>query len=38
MQRTDIHADYFKKSKVTNVALCDEAFFTLKNHVVLWNV
>ena len=33
MHRTAIHADYFKKIKVTNVALSDVAFFTLNNYV-----
>ena len=33
MHRTTILTDYLKKFKVTNFALCDVAFFTLKNHV-----
>ena len=33
MCRTAILTDYFKKIKVTNFALCDVAFFTLKNDV-----
>jgi len=32
--RTALLTDYFKKTKVTNVVLCDVTFFTLNNHVV----
>jgi len=38
VHRTAIHADYFKKIKVTNFALCDVAFFTLNNYVVFCEV
>jgi hypothetical protein len=34
VHRTAINSDYFKKISRTNVAFCDVAFFTLKNHVV----
>jgi hypothetical protein len=34
VHRTAVLTDYFKKIKVTNVALCDVTFFTLDNHVV----
>jgi len=30
VHRTAIHADYFKKIRVTNVAFCDVAFLTIK--------
>jgi len=30
VHRTAINSDYFKKIRVTNVALCDVAFITLK--------